>query len=138
MRSENHIGEFVFREGGVYFLQRLRDEKIPLLVFSAGIGGEVTMITIITTNIVTTTITTGHQLIFLHMSILDIVQEVLVQQAADSTNKLDDNITIVSNYIKWDDEGNMEGIEADILHSSNKGAFAASLNYKDTVRVQRI
>jgi hypothetical protein len=29
-----------FREGGVYFLQRLHEEKIPLLVFSAGIGGE--------------------------------------------------------------------------------------------------
>ena len=28
-----------FREGGEYFLQKLHDEKIPLLVFSAGIGG---------------------------------------------------------------------------------------------------
>jgi hypothetical protein len=33
----------------------------------------------------------------------------------------------------------MEGIEGEsILHSSNKGAFAASLNYKDTVKVQAI
>ena len=93
-------GTSVLREGGEYFLQRLHDEKIPLLIFSAGIG--------------------------------DIVEEVLLQQAAD-TNKLNDNITIVSNYIKWDDEGIMEGIKGDILHSSNKGAFAASLNYKDSV-----
>ena len=67
----------------------------------------------------------------------DIVEEVLVQQAADSTNKLNDNITVVSNYIKWDDVGNMEGIKGDVLHSSNKGAFAASLDYKDSVLVQR-
>jgi hypothetical protein len=66
---------------------------------------------------------------------LDIVQEVFVQQAADSTSKLLDNITIISNYIKWDNEGNMEGIKGDILHSSNKGEFPAPLNYKDTVKV---
>ncbi|CAB4028553.1 cytosolic 5 -nucleotidase 3-like isoform X1, partial [Paramuricea clavata] len=93
-------GTSVLREGGLYFLQRLDKEKIPLLVFSAGIG--------------------------------DIVQEVFVQQAADSTSKLLDNITIISNYIKWDNEGNMEGIKGDILHSSNKGEFPAPLNYKDT------
>ncbi len=73
-----------------------------------------------------------------HKSI-DIVQEVLTQQAADSTSKLLDNITVISNDIKWDNEGNMEGIKGEsILHSSNKGAFAASLNYKDTVKVQAI
>lgn len=66
---------------------------------------------------------------------VDIVQEVLQQQAGDSTNKILDHTTIVANYIKWDNEGNMEGIKGDILHSSNKGSFAACLHYKDTVKV---
>ena len=66
---------------------------------------------------------------------IDIVQEVLQQQAGDSANKIFDHTTIVANFIKWDNEGNMEGIKGDILHSSNKGSFAASLHCKDTVKV---
>ncbi|XP_028402847.1 cytosolic 5'-nucleotidase 3-like [Dendronephthya gigantea] len=96
-------GTSVLREGCVYFLQRLNDEKIPLLVYSAGIG--------------------------------DIVEEVIQQQAADSTKNLD-NITIISNYINWDSEGNMNGIKGHFLHSSNKGSFAESLDYKDTVKTR--
>ena len=59
----------------------------------------------------------------------------LLQQAGDLTNDILDHTTIVANYIKWDDEGNMEGIKGDILHSSNKGSFAAALDYKDSVKV---
>lgn len=62
----------------------------------------------------------------------DVVKEVIEQQATSYSN-----ITYVSNFIDWDGQGNMDGVlGSDMLHSYNKGEFAASLNYGNTSTVK--
>ena len=114
----------MYREGCAYVLKKFHDEKVPVLIFSAGIGGEAAY--------TSTLMCFSHNKIIVRITIqllycishfyhvvhvgtnwqgcqqyllsfiyyaADVVQEVIYQQAY-----LYDNISIVSNFIDWNEE----------------------------------
>lgn len=71
------------RTGVIEFLNFAKEEKIPIIILSAGIGNT--------------------------------IEEVLKQNTCYF-----DNIHIISNFIKFDNEGHMVKYEGDLIHSLNK------------------
>jgi len=79
----------ILRENINDFIKLLKNKKIPLLIFSAGIG--------------------------------DLIEGIL-KKNEDYYNQ----ISIISNFFRYDEEGNVLGYKGEIIHTFNKGEVAIS------------
>ena len=84
---EKSINEsrLIFRIGALEFLKDMRENNVPVIILSAGIGN---------------------------------VIEYVMQKNGLITN--DSNMKIISNFIKFDEQGKMKKFEDDMIHTLNK------------------
>lgn len=87
----------ILRKGAKEFLKEMYENKVPVIILSAGIGNTIK--------------------IFL-----------------EENNCLYDNIYIISNFIKFDEKGNMKEFNNNIIHSLNKNLKNKLLNkFQETI-----
>lgn len=76
-------GDLIFRKGAKEFLKKAKENKIPLIILSAGIGN-------------------------------------IIEQFLKENNCYFDNMYIISNFIKFDEKGNMQKFNDKMIHTLNK------------------
>ncbi len=75
--------KLIFREGAKEFIEKTKENNIPLIILSAGIGN-------------------------------------VIEEFFKINNCYFNNIYIISNFIKFDENGNMKKFEDNMIHSLNK------------------
>ena len=75
--------KLIFREGAKEFIEKTKENNIPLIILSAGIGN-------------------------------------VIEEFLKINNCYFNNIYIISNFIKFDENGNMKKFEDNMIHSLNK------------------